>query len=307
MTGPGGSGGPEHDGRRRLTARNVPALLLGLRSEQFTGTVRVPGSPGGTIHLRDGLVGAVETPGAPGAEVTLLKSGRIGDDAWTAARVADRSGDRLGAELVSGGFIGAAEFQVVCTAAVFDGAFAMVLSSPGHWEVSGRVSAVVAEPGVEPERLREETTRRVALLTRLWGAPGELARSRVGPAPSADRATEWLPRRYQEILADANGRRTPRDIAFAQGRGLYAVMLDLVRMDALRLLRWDTGAASVSRPSTAPRTVGVRHSDHSAGSSDEPSGVSAPLPRRKPSGALPEPAHAWRGEQPSDSGRKGGE
>lgn len=120
-------GGPE--------PRNVPALLLGLRAEKFNGSVRVAGSPGGTIHLRDGLVGAIETPGTPTVESILLKSGRVEDDAWAAVRTTGRQGDRIGSELVARGFVGAAELEVVCTAAVFEGAFAMALSLPGGWEV----------------------------------------------------------------------------------------------------------------------------------------------------------------------------
>lgn len=46
----------------RTAPRNVPALLLQLRESAYTGTVTVSGTPGGSIHLRDGLVCAVVTP-----------------------------------------------------------------------------------------------------------------------------------------------------------------------------------------------------------------------------------------------------
>ncbi|MDX3068799.1 hypothetical protein PV518_42795, partial [Streptomyces sp. ND04-05B] len=99
------------------SARNVPALLQALHQEGRTCTVRVSGSPGGTIHLRDGLIGAIETPGAPTATSALLSSGRIDDDAWLAACAAEPDADRLGPHLVAAGLIGAAELEVVCTAA----------------------------------------------------------------------------------------------------------------------------------------------------------------------------------------------
>ncbi|MPY61215.1 hypothetical protein [Streptomyces spongiae] len=263
-------------------ARNVPALLLGLREEGFSGTVRVSGHPGGTIHLRNGLVGAVETPGAPTVTSALLTSGRIGDEDWLAACAAEPDADRLGGHLVAAGLIGAAEREVVCAAAVFDGAFAMALSPPGSWELSDREPALLAEPGVEPRQLTEETSRRMALLARSGGAPSELTRVRpAAVASSGPRRPGGLARRHQDVLDHVNGRRTPRDIAFALGRGLYAVLLDLIRLEALNLVRWDVKAAPDSRPSTAPRAAGA----------DSPAAAAAPkvvpLPKRRPGGGFP--------------------
>ncbi|MDX2526052.1 DUF4388 domain-containing protein [Streptomyces europaeiscabiei] len=265
------------------SARNVPALLQALHQEGHTGTVRVSGAPGGTIHLRDGLIGAIETPGAPTATSTLLASGRIDDDAWLAASAAEPDADRLDLHLAAAGLIGAAELEVVCTAAVFDGAFAMALSPPGGWELTARQPTLLARPGVEPRPLAEETTRRMALLTRLWGPAGELARAR--PEPVSGHATPEhdgrLTRRHRDLVESVNGRRTPRDIAFARGRGLYAVMLDLIRLESLQAVRWETRTEPDSRPSTAPRIP----QGHPV--SDEPSPRAGPLPRRRPGGGSP--------------------
>ncbi|BBC33096.1 hypothetical protein SGFS_043900 [Streptomyces graminofaciens] len=319
------------------SARNVPALLQALREEGFDGTVRVSGSPGGTIHLRDGLVGAIETPGAPTATSALLASGRIDDEAWLAACAAQPDADRLGSHLVAAGLIGAGELDVVCTAAVYDGAFAMALSPPGGWELTGREPTLVARPGVEPRTLAEETTRRMTLLSRLWGPAGELARvrpARVGgwgdpdvpgePGASGDRegagglgatgdpdapggsanpgttrttgttgpqGTRGTPktpaldgrltRRHLDLVESANGRRTPRDIAFARGRGLYAVMLDLIRLESFGVVQWETRTTFDGRPSTAPRVP------QAYTASQEPSARAGPLPRRRPGGGSP--------------------
>ncbi|MDG5805482.1 hypothetical protein P9869_22990 [Streptomyces ossamyceticus] len=266
------------------SARNVPALLQALHQEGFTGTVRVSGAPGGTIHLRDGRVGAIETPGAPTATSTLLASGRIDDDAWLAACAAEPDADRLGRRLEAAGLIGAAELEVVCTAAVYDGAFAMALSPPGDWELTDREPTLLARPGVEPRPLAEETTRRIALLSRLRGPAGDLARSR--PAPAVDRAHPasggGLTPRHRELADSANGRRTPRDIAFARGRGLYAVLLDLIRLEALGAVHWETTTVAEGRPSTAPRVP-----PQPVTSADEPSPRAGPLPRRRPGGGFP--------------------
>ncbi|MFE3853312.1 hypothetical protein ACFXPN_19525 [Streptomyces griseorubiginosus] len=272
---------------RAPAARNVPALLQTLREEEFTGTVRVSGSPGGTIHLRNGLVGAIETPGAPTATSVLLTTGRIDDEGWLAARAAEPDVDRLGAHLVTAGLIGAAELEIVCTAAVHDGAFAMSLGTAGGWDTGEREPTLVAAQGVEPRAVTEEVARRVGLLGRTGTAAGERARLRPravgepGPhtAPLAGRrGAPWVSPRLRELLGAVNGRRTPRDLAFALGRGLYAVMLDLNRLDSQGLIRWEARTAPGGRPSTAPRvTPGDSAADGSA-----PTG--GPLPRRRPGG-----------------------
>lgn len=264
------------------SARNVPALLQALHQEGFTGTVRVVGQPSGTIHLRHGLIGAIETPGAPTATSALLSSGRVDDDAWLAARAAEPDADRLDLHLVAAGLIGAAELEVVCTAAVFDGAFAMSLSPPGGWELAEREPTLLARPGVEPRPLADETTRRMASLTRLWGPAGILARVRPTPAPGWENpeSHDRLTPRHRELAASANGRRTSRDMAFVRGRGLYAVMLDLVRLESLGVVQWENSPVLDGRPSTAPRLPEERPAP------DEPSPRAGPLPRRRSGGGF---------------------
>ncbi|WP_260332909.1 DUF4388 domain-containing protein [Streptomyces beigongshangae] len=278
-------------------ARNLPALLQSLHDQGFTGTVRVSGSPGGTIHLRGGLIGAVETPGAPTVTSVLLTPGRIDDDSWLAACAAERDTDRLGGHLVAAGLIGAAELEVVCTAAVFDAAFAMAIGPPGGWTLDDPEPTLLAGSGVEPRRLTEETTRRIARLSGPWGAPGELARVRPVPVPDAG-LRRGLSDRHRSVLTAVNGRRTARDIAFTLGRGLYAVMLDLIRLEVQGLIRWETGGPSDGRPSTAPRVLPGRDAPGGPAATGAPAGSAdstasavkaAPLPKRTPGGA------AWPG------------
>ncbi|MFF2043183.1 hypothetical protein ACFVVX_22455 [Kitasatospora sp. NPDC058170] len=270
-------------------ARNVPALLLALRRTGFTGSVIVSSAPGGTIHLEQGLITAIETPGAPTAETLLLKSRRVGEVAWATAETAASAarpsgapeawGGDLGAALVAQGAIGAAELEAVCTAAAFDGAFALVLSPPGSWETAEAAppARIALRPGVEPKRLFEETAQRLALLTRLWGPPGELARTRIRPAARAESEVLRIPVRYREILGAATGRRTARDIGFALGRGMFAVLLDVARMDARHLLHRERAHPTTTAPSVAPRTPP---------SEPLPAGT-GPLPRRVPAGRGP--------------------
>jgi hypothetical protein len=276
MSGSTGMSGPEAD-ENVSTARNVSALLLALRARQRSSTVRVSGSPGGTIHLRDGLVVAVETPGAPSVEAILLKSGRISDADWARVCAADPSGERIAAELNHRALVGAVELEVLCTATVFDGAFAMSLSTPADWEVTERVPTLGVEPGIEPARLTQESSRRLALLSRLTGPPADAARARVHRIAAGSAHLK----RHQQVLSCVNGRRTPRDIAFALGRGLYPVLLDLVRMEGLGLVRRESPTTASGRPSTAPRTAA------SAGQPPSVPPERGPLPRRRPGGHGP--------------------
>ncbi|NEE37109.1 hypothetical protein G3M53_68400, partial [Streptomyces sp. SID7982] len=235
----------------------------------------VSGAPGGRIHLREGRIAGVETPGAPGVETVLLNSGRVDDAAWTAAcGSAGEAEGVLAAELEARGLLQLHEFEIIRTATVFDGAFALAFGAPEGWEVTEAVPVLWSGPSFTPQRLADQTTRRLAVLAALWGAPPvELSRSRIRPA--ADLPVR-IPARYTALLRAANGRRTPRDIAFVLGRGVYAVMLDLARMNESGLLRRDRPAPNRARPSAAPRRPEGRPAD------DEPAVGASPLPRRSP-------------------------
>ncbi|AZS83169.1 hypothetical protein AB0465_31645 [Streptomyces griseoviridis] len=265
-------------------SRNIPALLADLRSRKQSRTVRLTGSPGGTLHLRDGLVVAMETPAAPNVESLLLRSGRITEEAWSAVCAADTTHGRLAEELVAQELVGAGELEIISLSALFDAAFALSLSRPEGWEVTEPVPVLYRNAGITPERLVTEISRRTGLLAGGPGSVAEFARTRMQLAAPAQLpgAVGALPARHQDVLANTDGRRTPRDIAFALGRGLFAVMLDLRRLLALGLVQ-PTAPLTPQRPSTATRTP-------SAPVPAPPAAV--PLPRRLPGRNAPTPAPA---------------
>ncbi|GLU48838.1 hypothetical protein [Nocardiopsis ansamitocini] len=240
--------------------------LRQLRDDAFTGVLRVTGPPDAAIHFSKGLVTAVETPAAPGAETLLVKAGRVSDQAWTAAYEAVPASGDLAEELVSRGVVSAGALELVCTAALFDGAFALALSTSPRWttEPAGSGPTLGLRVGIDPEIMVAESRRRFALLSRSWGSPGELARIRPAPTIQLGPGSSALPPAYRDLLMQANGRRTPRDIAFVLGRGVCAVMADTVRMIDRGLLddatRPGPTEVSVSRrlpePQTATEPVG---------------------------------------------------
>ncbi len=364
-------GDAELTGAPAREPRNVPSLLARLRQQRFTGAVDVEGGPGGTLFLRDGLVGAVESPAAPSGRSLLLKSGRIDEGEWAEALTVVTELHPLDAALTARGLISPAELRLVCTAALFDGAFAMSLQPVKGWHVEpGRVPELAVWPGQEPARLVEETARRLRTLRERVPSVAEFARTPVrdagagagartgaGAAAGAGARTDAgaaaadtvgagtggagtartgigaagvpnaagasgaagtsgvdsgaaadLPRlgaRGRALLRHADGRRTPRDLAFAVGRGVYPVILDL--------LGPATGRHAVPaaeppglRPLLAARTA-ARTAAGSAAPPPAPPTGDVPLPRRRPGHNLPpgRPGARPRTAEPSGAGPSG--
>ncbi|MFE1443353.1 MarR family transcriptional regulator [Streptomyces sp. NPDC058739] len=233
-------------------------------TEGFTGELRVAGTPGGTFHLRDGLVVAAESPGAPGPEALLLRTGRVDGEQW-AELVREAGGSRWpAAGLVARGCAGAAELRVLCVMALQDAAFAI---SAGWVDGCERAPAAGPPPaavagGEPPARLLQEAARKVTALDAL---PCPVRPDRERPLPGAVPPGRRLSSLQQELLLHADGRRTTRDLAFRTGRGVYTVTVETARMlgegflecadgDSLVPLRLPAADRPVHhlRPRTAP-------------------------------------------------------
>ena len=241
-----------------------PSLRQALKdcaADGLSGVLEVTGEPGGTIYFSGGGVIAIETPGAPSPEVILLRSHQIPEPDWAAAFAASAAGEGpLGPELVARDLIGAGELEAVLRIALADAMF--VLSG-------GQVAKCQAEPGAadcqlpleqpaEVGWLLAEASRRMRVLASLPGLV-EHDRDRMAAAPGVVQPGVVLGEGRDEILALANGRRTPRDMAFALGRGVYATTLQMVHMYGAGLLmttshRAVTPAerAQASRPAAVP-------------------------------------------------------
>ncbi|MDH6624802.1 hypothetical protein M2271_002606 [Streptomyces sp. LBL] len=266
----------------------APALA-GCGRERFTGELRIAGSPGGTVHLRDGLVVAGESPGAPGPEALLLRSGRVSGEQW-AELVRESGGARWPATgLVAHGYAGAAQLKVVCVMALHDAAFAIAAG-----RTDGCERAPAAEPfaqvavGESPSRLLRETARRLAALAAL---PHPVHPDRERPVPVSPSDTGEGPRPLselrRELLAHADGRRTARDLAFRTGRGVYTVTVEVARMLAEGLLRCPPEPLPIPVLRTPPDSGGVRPRTPGPPPGPHPSpppAIPAALPRRRPGG-----------------------
>ncbi|MCD0448912.1 hypothetical protein LO762_06870 [Actinocorallia sp. API 0066] len=208
----------------------------------FTGTLRAEGPLSGEVVLAGGRVVAAATPGAPGVEPLLLRSGRVSDEAWSAAFAEGAPHGRLAEALVRRGVLGAVDVEVLALTALADAVFALALRGvhtctvmPAKPDAPG--PPLPADPGLDGERLIKETTRRLGAAAR-WQELGLTA------SVFLVRTSNGLP--SDPLLAAVNGRRTARDLAFALGRGLFATMwslTDLMEAGAV------TTAESASEPS----------------------------------------------------------
>ena len=236
--------------------------------------MRVSGRPGGSIYLADGRIVSVETPGAPSIEVILLHSQLVDEFGWdTAFAASAASGGRtMGEELVARGIIGAGRLEALLRTTIADGmlalAYGLVEACRAETPAAGPLTL---EPGVPAGWLLNETSRRIQALGSLPDRGGR-ERVRVVAVPGAIAPGLVLGGGRDEIVALADGRRTPRDLAFALGRGLYATMLQLGQMRQEGLI------LTVSGPAVPPGRN--RGQGRPPASADE-AGKAAGLPRRK--------------------------
>ncbi|MFD5827843.1 hypothetical protein [Lentzea sp. NPDC060358] len=194
----------------------------------MTGALRIAGNAGGLFHLRDGAVIAIDSPGSPGAETLLVGSGRIGAQDWAAALADSVAAGSLQAALAARGLLRPVEARALALALVQDGAFAVAAGEVEEHDVVddlGDVPLLPVAGGVEVGLLLSETARRLDAVASL-AVPVEPYRDRVVPGrevagPAAER---------REVVLHATGRRTVRDIAFAVGRSLYPVTVEISRM-----------------------------------------------------------------------------
>ncbi|MFD9700473.1 hypothetical protein [Lentzea sp. NPDC059081] len=181
----------------------------------------------------------MESAGSPGPDALLLRTGRISESEWTAAL---STGTR--------GTVGETELNVVAMMATQDAAFTIVAGDVDDCAFSPHAHdvAVPMSAPIDPVHLLRETSRRITALLALEH-PLCPHRDRLAPARGA--ALRVLSPLRLEILSQATGRRTARDIAFASGRSVYPVTVEASRMVADGLLAVVPGTTVVT-PASRP-------------------------------------------------------
>ncbi len=208
----------------RRAAQEVARQLTSATTVMRTGDLHISGDPGGRIRVVQGRVLMVSTAGAPGVSDLLARPGRA------------VSGD--------------AERRALEQIATLDAAFAIAAGwiDGSFWTTDIDMDPVgpggrVLEryfTGIEADRLTAETERRLRALANRRVSPhrNRLVRTEYGESLLGD----CPPGQRREILLRVDGQNRCRDIAFALGRGLYPVTVEVSRLLADHALLVPSGS-----------------------------------------------------------------
>jgi hypothetical protein len=217
---------------------------------EVSGALRVLDAPGGSVYLVDGRLEYAESPVVSGVDRLLTASGRLPADAWRAALTAGRQRGEVAEELVGGGLITRVELETVALLALYDAA---------HF-LFDTVAEVRFEPGVRHPlgldcRLDlaaacREVDRRKRLLIDAW-PDASIDTAAVIPARRLPNQYVALTALQWEVVANADRRRSPIDLARLLGRDTYTVMLEVRRMARAGLVEPGRPGGSAAAESVA--------------------------------------------------------
>ncbi|XVU27017.1 DUF4388 domain-containing protein [Actinoplanes sp. CA-054009] len=225
-------------------------LLTQVTGERQTGTLVVGGHPGGAVYVLEGRVIYAESPAAPGVGELLTASGRLAGRTWQNALDLGTSTARVGRLLVEQGHLTQGELELCVLGATYDAAY-FTLSAPEapidflpgatHW--LGPVAHI------DPGAITREVRRRVRLLDEIF-PDARVDTAPVIPVSRLPRERVTITALQWELLINADGQRTPADLALLLGKAGYATIQELRRMAALGLLELPE-----VRPVEAPELV----------------------------------------------------
>ncbi|WP_249997417.1 DUF4388 domain-containing protein [Actinoplanes sp. M2I2] len=222
-----------------MTAAKTAApgrLLKQVAGERQTGVLVVGGNPGGAVYVLEGRVIYAESPAAPGVGELLTTSGRLAARTWQNALDLGTSTARVGRLLVEQGHLTQGELELCVLGAIYDAAYFAL--SPGSAPVeflAGATHWLGPVVHVDPAAVDREVSRRVRLLDEIF-PDGRVDTAAVAPVPRPPRERVTLTSPQWELLVNADGQRTPADLALLLGRAGYATVQELRRMAAMGLL-----------------------------------------------------------------------
>ncbi|KUL49623.1 hypothetical protein ADL22_07930 [Streptomyces sp. NRRL F-4489] len=219
---------------------DAPDPLVRYAAERATGALR---GPDGCVYLHQGAVYCVECPAAPGPGARLAAAGRLPAECWHHAEEAAGADRRGGQFLVGRGWLSRGELELCQLTAMLDAACFVLPPAPGgvafapgeaHW------LGVVRPVGAGA--LLAAVARRRAQLDRL-GAWAAADGAPVVPVPPEEAGRRPLTGRQRRLLAHADGRRTPGQLALALGQSAFLTVLEVRRLAAAGRVRLPAPAA----------------------------------------------------------------
>lgn len=245
-----------------------------------TGALRVLDAPGGTIYLADGELAYAECPFVCGVDRLLTASGRLTPEQWRSALAAGRAGRRVGQVLVDEGLLTTVELETVQLLALHDAAY-FLLDTAGETRFEVGAAPVVGTAGTESlDGVCREVDRRRRVLDDAWpdhaiDTAAVLPARRLRGQHVALTALQW------EIIANADRRRSPVDLARLLGRDTFATLLEVRRLARAGLVEQGRPGGSATAESMA--TARARRQTATGKSPD-----GAAPERPPPDGAVPE-------------------
>ncbi|MEU4161115.1 DUF4388 domain-containing protein [Actinoplanes sp. NPDC026670] len=276
-------------------------LLTRVAGERQTGALLVGGHPGGAVYVFEGRVIYAESSSAPGVGELLTSSGRLAGRTWQSAFDLGAPTARVGRLLVEQGHLTQGELELCVLGATYDAAYFVLADRaapaefrPGatHW-----LGPVVH---IDATAVDREVGRRIGLLDGIFPNPLiDVAPVIPVARPPRERVTITAPQ--WELLVQADGQRTPADLAQLLGRAGYAIIQELRRMAAAGLIEPPEIHAADTREFVRlpqPRGVSVPLARAAAVAVPVMPGPE-PVARRPPADGDPPPAPALPGEHSS--------
>ncbi|WP_433793898.1 DUF4388 domain-containing protein [Actinoplanes sp. CA-252034] len=211
-------------------------LLTQVAGARQTGALTVGGHPGGAVYVFEGRVIYAESSSAPGVGELLTSSGRLAGRTWQSAFDLGAPAARVGRLLVEQGHLTQGELELCVLGATYDAAYFVLADRaapaefrPGvtHW-----LGPVVH---IDAAAVDREVIRRIQLLDGIFPNP-LIDVAPVIPVARPPRERVTVTARQWELLVQADGQRTPADLAQLLGRAGYAVIQELRRMAAAGLI-----------------------------------------------------------------------
>ncbi|GIE29862.1 hypothetical protein Ait01nite_029070 [Actinoplanes italicus] len=250
-------------------------LLTQVAGARQTGALMVGGHPGGTVYVLEGRVIYAESSAAPGVGELLTSSGRLAGRTWQNALDLGTSTARVGRLLVEQGHLTQGELELCVLGATYDAAYFVLADRSAPTEfVPGATHWLGPVVHIDAIAVDREVRRRIGLLDEICPNP-LIDVSPVIPVTRPPRERVTLTAPQWELLVQADGQRTPADLAQLLGRAGYAIIQELRRMAAAGLIELPE-----QRKKESPEFVRLPH----------PRGVAVPIAREAvPVVAGPEP------------------
>lgn len=194
-----------------------------------TGALRVEDPPGGAIYIVDGRLSYAECSLVSGVDKLLTASGRVPADVWRAAVAAGRATGRIGETLIADGHISRNELALSALSALMDASFFLFDAAVTAQFEPDAVNPLGAFCELEFQAVCMEVDRRRRLLSEVWPDPS-IDTAAVVPARRLRGHQVALTAAQWEIVANADRRRSPADLARLLGRETFVMLLEARRM-----------------------------------------------------------------------------